>query len=142
MPSEPAVVHKSWTDILAITPKNDKQTSEDYLHRESTVSCLFAIYNLWPLPLDCVCVCVCVMSMWGVGGVWHTAVPVSGSRLGHGTDTKLLSFRCLSQAETQNLILHYQPTLLLFIFTTTYRQQYKYKRDMTQKVIICPLGFP
>lgn len=93
------------------------------------------------------------MSVWGVGGVWHTAVPVSGSRLGHGTDTKVLSFRCLSQAETQNLILHYPPTLFLFeftyhngynvpfsIFTAKHRQQYKYKRHDPESHHF-PLGF-
>ena len=42
---------------------------------------------------------VCVMSMWGVGGVWHTAVPASESWLGHGTGNKLLSFRCLNQSK-------------------------------------------
>lgn len=51
--------------------KNDKQTSEDYLHWVSTVSCLFAIYNLWPLQLDCVCV--------GYGYVWGLGVCGSAS---------------------------------------------------------------
>ncbi len=72
------------------------------------MSCLFAIYNLWPLPLDCVCVCYEHVGGWGF--FWHMAVPVSDAWLGHGTGTKLLSFTCQSQAVTPDL-----PLTLLYL---------------------------
>lgn len=50
------------------TKKKDKQTQVRvrYLQWEFTVSCLFAIYNLWPLQLDCVCVLGAYVGGWGV----------------------------------------------------------------------------
>lgn len=65
--SRPLIIKRD----LRYRTKNGKQTSEDQLHRESTVSCLFAIYNLWPLQLDCVCVCVCCEHVGGWGCLAH-----------------------------------------------------------------------
>lgn len=52
--------------------KKDKQTSEPDLHWEFTVSSLFAIFNLWPLQLDCLCV-LWMWGGWGLGafGTWQ-----------------------------------------------------------------------
>lgn len=49
------------------------------LRWESTVSCLFAIYNLWPLQLDCVC-CERVGGGGAMGGVGGVAAHGSASK--------------------------------------------------------------
>ena len=70
------------------------------------MSCLFAIYNLWPLPVDCVCVCYEHVGGWGclahggasewlLVGTWHRnksrlfQMPESGGNSKSPFDTSL-----------------------------------------------------